>query len=380
MAISKIKGHLENIDFSSEIKEVKKTSSKKKVRTNNRVRVSINGFGRIGRMILRAGIDDDKIDFVCINNTHGIDDTIYYLKYDSAHGTFKYDIVKKDDFIIIKTKTRTHKIKVIREREIENLPWKKLKIDVVMECTGAFTKYELAKKHILVGAKKVIISAPSKSDGCFYFLRGVNDNKYKGEDVVSNASCTTNSVAAIINEINKKYGVENGLFSTVHSLTLDQKTLDSSHSDFRRGRSSAFNIIPTTTGAQKAILEIIPSLKDKLSGVSYRVPTIDGSLTDLNLKLKKKTNMKNLKAFFEKLSNEKLKEIVGFSEENLVSTDIIGNSNSGIIDFNMTKLIGGDFLKLVVWYDNEWGFSNRMVEVAKIISKTKKSKSKTFIN
>ena len=331
--------------------------------SNSKVKVAINGFGRIGRMIFRAGFTDPNIEFVAINDLHGAKDAAYYLKYDSAQGIFNHNVEVDGDYLVVDGK----RIKVVAEREITALPWKELGVDVVAECTGVFKDADQAKQHITQGARKVLISAPGKGEVA-YIVRGVNDEQYQGEDLVSNGSCTTNSMSAIVNELHKKFGIEKGMFSTVHSMTGDQRILDAAHKDLRRGRAAPFNIVPTTTGAAKAVIKLIPELEGKLHGIAYRVPTITGSVTDLNLELKKQTSKEEVNAFLKDLSENSLTGIVEYSEDELVSTDIIGNSHSGIIDSLSTEVISGNLLKLVVWYDNEWGFSNRMVEVIKLMA------------
>jgi glyceraldehyde 3-phosphate dehydrogenase len=272
------------------------------------------------------------------------------------------------DYLVVGDK----RIKVISEREIENLPWKDFEVDVVAECTGFFTEADKAREHIeKAGAKKVLISAPGKGD-CFYFVRGVNDSDYDGQDIVSNGSCTTNSMTAIVNELNKKYGIEKGMFATVHSVTGDQRILDAVHKSLRRGRAGAFNIVPTTTGAAKSVVKLIPELEGKLHGIAYRVPTPDGSITDLNLELKTNVTKEEVNSFLEELSKDKLSGIIEVSYEPLVSSDIVGNTHSGIVDALSTEVICGNLLKLAIWYDNEWGFSNRMIEVIKVIGYSSK--------
>lgn len=338
---------------------------KGEISTGKKVRVAINGFGRIGRMIFRAGFDDPNVEFVAINDLGGSEAARYFLKYDTAQGTFPYEVKIEDENLIVGDKN----IKVLREKDIHALPWKDLGIDVVAECTGIFTDAEQTSIHLENGAKKVLISAPGKGD-CFYFVRGVNDDDYKDEyKIVSNGSCTTNSMTAIVNELNKKFGIKKGMFSTVHSVTGDQRILDAAHKDFRRGRAAPFNITPTTTGAAKSVIKLIPELEGKLHGIAYRVPTPTGSVTDLNLELGKDVTKEEINGYLRELSLNSLQGIVEYSEEPLVSSDIVGNSHSGIIDGLSTEVVDGNLLKLVVWYDNEWGFSNRMVEVIKLISK-----------
>lgn len=336
---------------------------REEISTKGKVRVAINGFGRIGRMILRAGYDDPNIEFVIINDLGGAEAAAYFLKHDSAQGPFPYEVSSNEDGILIGDK----KIKVIAEKDINALPWKQYDIDVVAECTGIFTNSEQTQIHLKNGAKKVVISAPGKGD-CFYLVRGVNDNDYKDSyKIVSNGSCTTNSMTAIVNEIQKKYGIRKGMFATVHSVTGDQRILDSAHKDFRRGRAAPFNIVPTTTGAAKSVIKLIPALEGKLHGIAYRVPTITGSVTDLNLELDKDVTKEEINNFLKSVADTNLQGIVEYSEDELVSSDIIGNPHSGIIDALSTEVVAGNLVKLVIWYDNEWGFSNRMVEVMKLI-------------
>jgi len=336
---------------------------KEEISQNKKIRVAINGFGRIGRMIFRAGFNNPNIEFVGINDLSGAEAMKYFLKYDSAHGSFNHKVEVEGEYLIVGDK----KIKVIAERELENLPWKELNVDVVAECTGFFVEAEKAREHITkAGAKKVLISAPGKGD-CFYFVRGVNDSEYKGQEIVSNGSCTTNSITSIINEINNKFGIESGMFSTVHSVTGDQRILDAVHKNFRRGRAAPFNIVPTSTGAAKSVIKLIPELEGKFHGIAYRVPTITGSISDLNLNLEKETTREELNNFLKDLSRNKLSGIVEYSTEELVSSDIIGNFHSGIIDSLSTEVVNSKLIKLAIWYDNEFGFSNRMIEVIKIM-------------
>ncbi len=341
----------------SEIKEEISSSGKK-------IRVAINGFGRIGRMIFRAGLNDPNIEFVAINDLGGPDMMRYFLKFDTTQGTLPLDVVVDGDDLVVGDR----RVKVLKIKDIHELPWKDLGIDVVAECTGIFTDADQTKIHLENGAKKVVISAPGKGE-CFYLVRGVNDESYDGTKIVSNGSCTTNSMSAVVNEIHKKYGIDKGMFATVHSVTGDQRILDAPHKKFRRGRAAPFNIVPTSTGAAKSVIKLIPELEGRLHGVAYRVPTPTGSVTDLNLELKKNVTKEEINSFLREICSNKLSGIVEYSEEELVSSDIVGNPHSGIIDGLSTEVVAGNLLKLVIWYDNEWGFSNRMVEVIKLISK-----------
>ncbi len=337
---------------------------KKEISSSKKIRVAINGFGRIGRMIFRAGFNDPQIEFVVINDLSGPEAAAYFLQHDSAQGTFEKRVEVEGNSLLVGDK----RIDVLQERDIEKLPWKEFNVDVVAECTGVFTDRMFSDIHLKNGAKKVVISAPGKGE-CFYLVRGVNDSDYKNKfKVVSNGSCTTNSMSGVVNEIHKKYGIRKGMFSTVHSMTGDQRILDASHKDFRRGRAGPFNIVPTTTGAAKAVIRLIPELEGKLHGIAYRVPTITGSVTDLNLELEKDVTREEINNFLKEVCQKQLNGIVEFSSEELVSSDIIGNPHSGIIDSLSTEVVSGNLVKIVLWYDNEYGFSNRMVEVIKLIS------------
>jgi glyceraldehyde 3-phosphate dehydrogenase len=349
------------MNFMSDI-DLKKV--KKEISSDKKVRIAINGFGRIGRMILRIAYHNPDVEIVAINDLSDIKACAYYFKHDSTHGTFDAPVSYEGNYLIVGDK----KIKVLQERFVNNLPWGELDVDVVCECTGMFTKVADARVHLKQGAKKMLLSAPAKGD-CFYFVRGVNDSDYDNQDIVSNGSCTTNSISSVVNEINKKFGIKKGMFATIHSVTGDQRILDSTHSNLRRGRAAPFNIVPTTTGAANAVIKLIPELEGKLHGIAYRVPTIDGSVTDLNLELKKDVTKDELNEFLKKLCSNRLNGVMEYSVEELVSSDIIGNPHSGIIDSLSTEVVGGNLVKIVIWYDNEWGFSTRMVEVMKAISK-----------
>jgi glyceraldehyde 3-phosphate dehydrogenase len=339
---------------------------KEEISSHKKVRVAINGFGRIGRMIYRAAFHNPDIEIVAVNDLGPIDHARYFLQHDSSQGEFEKTISVQGDFLVC----GDLKTKYLSERDPHNLPWKELHVDVVAECTGIFKTTEDAKVHITQGAKKVLISAPGKGE-CFYLVRGVNDHEYSGQTIVSNGSCTTNSMSAIVDRLHKKFGIVKGMFSTVHSVTGDQRILDANHSDVRRGRAGCFNIVPTTTGAAKAVIKLIPELDGKLHGIAYRVPTPTGSVTDLNLELNTKTTIEEINSFLKHICSTELHGIIQYSEEPLVSSDIVGNSHSGIIDAQSTTLVDGSLLKLVVWYDNEWGFSNRMVEVLSLMGNFK---------
>lgn len=337
---------------------------KEEIKSNKKVRVAINGFGRIGRQIFRAGFNDPQIEFVAINDLSSPESLRYFLQFDSSYGKFEHNVSFEEDFLIVGDR----RIRIFSQKNIEQMPWKDLDIDVVAECTGKFTKKEDAQFHIENGAKKVLIAAPATGD-VFYLVRGVNDFEYNDSyKIVSNGSCTTNSMCAIVDQIHKRYKIKKGLFSTIHSVTGDQRILDAVHPKFRRGRSAPYNIVPTTTGAAKAVTKLIPELEGKLNGIAYRVPTPTGSVTDMNLEVEENVSVLEINNFLKELCQTKLNGIVEFSTEELVSSDIVGNTNSGIIDSLSTQVIDSNLVRLVVWYDNECGFSNRMIEVIKLIS------------
>lgn len=328
------------------------------------VNVAINGFGRIGRLVLRAGIKDLKI--VAINDLGDINTSAHLLKFDSVHGKFNGKVSVKSNDLIVNNK----KIKYFSESDPEKLPWKQLKIDFVVDCTGVFRTKELLSKHIKAGAKKVILSAPPKDSSVKTFVLGVNEKTLSKDDtIISNASCTTNSLAPIVKILHENFGIVSGLMTTIHSYTNDQRILDLAHKDLRRARSAAINMIPTTTGAAKAVVEVIPELKGKLDGVSVRVPTANGSLTDFTAVLSRNITVKQVNQAIKTASERELRGILEYSEEDLVSTDIIGNENSSIFDSKMTKVVDGNNIKVFAWYDNEYGYSCRIIDLIKLISK-----------
>lgn len=328
------------------------------------VNVAINGFGRIGRLVLRAGIKDLKI--VAINDLGDINTSAHLLKFDSVHGKFNGKVSVKSNDLIVNNK----KIKYFSESDPEKLPWKQLKIDFVVDCTGVFRTKELLSKHIKAGAKKVILSAPPKDSSVKTFVLGVNEKTLSKDDtIISNASCTTNSLAPIVKILHENFGIVSGLMTTIHSYTNDQRILDLAHKDLRRARSAAINMIPTTTGAAKAVVEVVPELKGKLDGVSVRVPTANGSLTDFTAVLSRNITVKQVNQAIKTASERELRGILEYSEEDLVSTDIIGNENSSIFDSKMTKVVDGNNIKVFAWYDNEYGYSCRIIDLIKLISK-----------
>ena len=334
------------------------------------INVAINGFGRIGRMVFKAGFDDPDINFVIVNDLTDTKTLAHLTKYDSVHGIFPGKIDFTDDSIIVDGK----EVKVVSEKDPTKLPWKKFKVDVVIESTGRFTKKKDALLHIKAGAKKIIISAPCKCDEdekpVKTIVKGVNEELLTKEDIiVSNASCTTNCLAPMVKVLEDNFGIEKGFMTTIHAYTADQRTVDGPHKDLRRARSAAVSIIPTTTGAAKAIGSVIPSLKGKLDGFAARVPVPDGSLTDLTVVLKKDATKEQINSLFKNVSQHHMKGVLEYSEEPLVSADIISNPHSCILDAQMTKVIDKKLVKIVGWYDNEWGYSNRMIDLLKIMAK-----------
>lgn len=332
------------------------------------IRIAINGFGRIGRLVLRAGINDPKLRFVAINDLTDSGTLAHLLRWDSVHGKFEGDIKAKKDSISIDGK----ETRVTAINEPHKLPWKRLKVDVVVECTGMFRRYDECSLHIKAGAKKVLLSAPPKGEKAIkQIVMGVNDQTYNGEAVVSNASCTTNCFAPMAKIINDHYGITDGVMTTVHSYTNDQRILDGPHKDLRRARAAGLNIVPTSTGAAEAIDEVIPELKGKIIGSAIRVPTPDASLCHFVAELKGRRKVcvtEEVNDLFKKMAAAKYKGIVEYSDEALVSSDVIGNPHSCVFDSQLTSCIGDDLI-VVGWYDNEWGYSNRMIDVLKLMMK-----------
>ncbi|MEY2506562.1 MAG: hypothetical protein QOH01_891 [Verrucomicrobiota bacterium] len=328
----------------------------------------INGFGRIGRNVLRAMEQSDVERVAAINDLTDTHTLAHLLKWDSVHGKFDGEIGFDAENIIV----RGHKIKVLKERDPGNLPWKDLGVDVVLESTGFFTSRDKAELHInKAGAKKVLISAPAKNPDATICM-GINDNIYDAakHTIVSNASCTTNCLAPLAKILHDNFGIEQGFMSTIHSYTNDQRILDFPHEDLRRARAAALSIIPSSTGAAKAIGEVIPELKGKLNGGSFRVPTPDGSVTDFTAVLAKDATAEGINAAFKAAAGEKnYNGILEYSDEPLVSQDIVGNPHSCIFDSKLTLTLGNRFVKVVGWYDNEWGYSNRCVDMLAMLSK-----------
>ena len=331
-----------------------------------KIRLGINGFGRIGRLAARIAAKREDIEIVAINDPFiEVDYAKYLMQHDSVHGHYDLDVSVNDGKLVV----GGNSIEFFAEREPNNIPWGKLDVDVVIESTGKFTAYEDAKLHLEGGAKKVVVSAPGKNMPMF--VMGVNQDKYTEDmDIVSIASCTTNCLAPLAKVINDNFGLEEGLMSTVHATTATQLTVDGpSKKDWRGGRSASANIIPSSTGAAKAVGEVIPELKGKLTGMSYRVPTIDVSVVDLTCRLKKETTYEEIVNVIKREAEGSMKGILGWTDEPVVSSDFIGDSRTSIFDVNAGIMLSPTFVKLVAWYDNEWGYSNKLVDLCAHISK-----------
>jgi len=330
------------------------------------VRIAINGFGRIGRNVFRASQGNKEIEIVAINDLTDTKTLAHLLKWDSTFGEFKHDVKAGDGKISVDGKD----IAVSAKKDPAELPWKDLKIDIVLECTGFFLDKAGAGKHITAGAKKVLISAPAKDpDGTFVI--GVNEHLYdpKTHHIISNASCTTNCLAPFTKVIHETFGIVHGLMNTIHSYTNDQQLLDLPHKDLRRARAAAVSIIPTSTGAAKAVSLVLPELKGKLDGMSLRVPTPDVSVVDVVFEVSKKTTKEEVNAALKAAADGKLKGILQYEEAPLVSIDFKGNPHSSIIDASLTSVIEGTMVKVISWYDNEWGYSNRLRDLAILVAK-----------
>lgn len=326
------------------------------------LKLGINGFGRIGRMVFRASLQKDNVEVVAINDLLDVEHLAYLLKYDSVHGTCSASIDIKDGHLVVDGKT----VRITAERDPQNLKWDEVGADVVAECTGIFTTLEKAQLHIDGGAKKVVISAPSVDAPMF--VMGVNHEDLKASDtIVSNASCTTNCLAPLAKVLNDKFGVAEALMTTVHAVTATQMTVDGpSRKDYRGGRSSMINIIPASTGAAKAVTKVIPSLEGKITGMAFRVPTADVSVVDLTVKLEKSTNYDEVMAALKDASEGSMAGVLGFTKELVVSQDFIGDARTSIVDANAGIQLNDTFFKIVSWYDNEAGYSNKLIELAQL--------------
>ncbi len=329
------------------------------------IKVGINGFGRIGRNVLRSAIQNfPDIEIVAINDLLEPDYLAYMLKYDSVHGRFNGDVSTDGNTLIVNGK----KIRLTQERDPANLKWGEVGADIVLEATGLFLDKPAGEKHLAAGAKKVIFSAPSKDDTPM-FVFGVNDKTYKGEAIISNASCTTNCLAPVAKVLNDKWGIKRGLMTTVHAATATQKTVDGpSNKDWRGGRGILENIIPSSTGAAKAVGVVIPALNKKLTGMSFRVPTSDVSVVDLTCELNSEATMKEICAEMKAQSEGALKGVLGYTEDKVVATDFRGDTRTSIFDADASIALDSTFVKIVAWYDNEWGYSNKCLEMVRVVS------------
>ena len=330
----------------------------------SKLKIGINGFGRIGRLVFRATVERDNVEVVAINDLLDVEHLAYLLEYDSVHGKFDGSVAVENGNLVVNGKT----VRITAERDPKNLKWDEVGAEIVAECTGIFTTLETAQYHIDGGAKKVVISAPSKDAPMF--VMGVNHDDVKASDmIVSNASCTTNCLAPVAKVLNDKFGIAEGLMTTVHATTATQLTVDGpSRKDYRGGRSAMMNIIPASTGAAKAVTKVIPELEGKLTGMAFRVPTPDVSVVDLTVKLEKETSYEEIKQAFKTASEGSLKGILGYTEEAVVSQDFVGDARTSIVDAGAGMELNPKFFKIVSWYDNEAGYSNKLVDLAEYVA------------
>ena len=333
-----------------------------------KIKVGINGFGRIGRLAFRASLLRDDVEVVSINDLIDVEYMAYMLRYDTIHGQFKGKVEVKDGKLVV----NGNAIRVTAEKDPANLKWNEVGAEYVIESTGLFLSRDKAEAHLKAGAKRVIMSAPSKDDTPM-FVYGVNHNTYKKEmDIISNASCTTNCLAPVTKVLNDNFGIVEGLMTTVHSTTATQKTVDGpSAKDWRGGRAAAGNIIPSSTGAAKAVTKVIPELKGKLTGMAFRVPTLNVSVVDLTCRLEKDTDYDAIKAAMKKASETTLKGVLGYTEDEVVSSDFIGDARTSIFDAKAGIMLNGKFVKVVAWYDNEWGYSSKLLDMISYMNTVK---------
>ncbi len=329
-------------------------------------KIAINGFGRIGRAAFKIALTKEDVQVVAINDLAKADGLAHLLKYDTAYGRYEKEVTTDEKGLVVDGVSYP----VLSEPDPKKLPWGDLGVDVVLECTGRFVKHDDAKMHLDAGAKKVVLSAPSKGGGVPTVILGVSDEaSFVEGDFFSNASCTTNCITPVVDVIEKAFGIEKAMMTTVHSYTADQRLQDTPHDDMRRARAAGENIVPTTTGAAIATTEVIPSLSGKFDGLSMRVPTIVVSLSDMTFLLKRDVTVEEVNEALVKASQEdRLQGILGVTDKPLVSSDFIGDPRSSIVDLSLTKVVDGNFVKVISWYDNEWGYSNRLVEVAEKVS------------
>lgn len=333
-----------------------------------KVKIAINGFGRIGRNAFKIAFERSDVEIVAVNDLTDNKTLAYLLKYDSNYGTYQHAVTSDDTHLIV----NSQKIKVLAEKDPAALPWADLGVDLVIESTGFFTDKDGASKHITAGAKRVVISGPTKSDGVDTIVLGANEDKIAGAtEVISNASCTTNSLGMVMAILDAEFGVEKSLLTTVHSYTASQALQDAPKKDLREGRNAAENIVPTSTGAAIAVTKALPNLVGKFDGISMRVPTPVVSISDVTALLSKDVTVEQINDTFKKAANDPFYQgILGVSDEPLVSRDYIGNSHSGTVDLALTRVVGGNLIKVCVWYDNEWGYSNRLVELVADVGKS----------
>lgn len=328
-------------------------------------KIAINGFGRIGRAAFKIALQHEQVEVVAINDLTDAPTLAHLLKYDTAYGTYRRDVSSRDGALVVDGKTYP----VYAEPDPKKLPWKDLGVDVVLECTGRFVDGESAGAHIVAGAKKVVLSAPPKGEGEIpTYLIGVNDGEYDSEPIVSNASCTTNCIAPVARIMEERFGIDKAMMTTIHSYTADQNIQDGPHKDLRRARAAAQNIVPTTTGAAISVTRLMPQLSGKFDGLAIRVPTVVVSLTDFTFLLRKDTTAEEVNAAIEEAARDpKYARALAVTREPLVSSDFVGNPYSSIVDLSLTKVVDGNLVKVMAWYDNEWGYSNRLVELAEQI-------------
>ena len=332
-----------------------------------KIKVGINGFGRIGRLVFRASLERENLEVVAINDLLDVSYMAYMLKYDTVHGNFKGEVEIDGDNLIVDGR----KIRITAEKDPLNLRWDEVGVEYVVESTGLFLTKETAAKHLQAGAKRVVLSAPSKDDTPM-FVMGVNHLEYAGQPIVSNASCTTNCLAPLTKVIHENFGLLEGLMTTVHAMTATQKTVDGpSLKDWRAGRAASGNIIPSTTCAAKAVTKVITSLKVKLTGMSFRVPTLNVSVVDLTCKLERSTTYNDIKAAVKQAAENELKGILGYTEDHVVSTDFIGDPRISIFDAEAGIMLNPTFVKLIAWYDNEWGYSNKVLDLLSYMNRVK---------
>jgi glyceraldehyde 3-phosphate dehydrogenase len=328
-------------------------------------RIAINGFGRIGRSAFKIALEKPNVEIVAVNDLTEPKILAHLLKYDSAYGKYEKEISVDGNYLVVEGK----KALILSEKDPEKLPWKNLNIDVVLECTGRFTENDASSAHIRAGAKKVVISAPTKGGTTQTFLIGVNDSQYLGQNIISNASCTTNSIAPVVAAIHREFKILKSMMTTIHAITAEQNLVDGPppplHPDLRRARAAGYNMVPTTTGAAIAATEAIPELKGFFDGIAIRVPIITGSISDITMLISRKTTVEEVNDVLIKASKDpQYKNVISVTNDPIVSSDIIKSPYSAIVDLSLTRVVDGDLVKVLAWYDNEWGYSNRLVEIA----------------